>query len=174
MTVRAEIDSYTEAAKALDEEKLAIVQSIFPKAHKSGEYLFECEGVVDVAELMEVCERTGLKATIKPHKGSAFHLQREGLLERISKLESDGQLVKDWMKQGDTIVQVHAPNLALLSMNCVDLLENACTEELQTRLTEGWRILAVCPPFDERRPTYIIGKYEPDEQVASSRGGRGR
>jgi hypothetical protein len=60
-----------------------------------------------------------------------------------------------------TTVQVHIPNLGLLSMDEVDWMENACTQELQRRLDAGWRILAVCPPNMERRPTYILGRTRP-------------
>lgn len=59
---------------------------------------------------------------------------------------------------GINTVHVHIPNIGLLSMNEVDWLEDACTEELQCRLDEGWRILAVCPPDSVRRPTYILGR----------------
>jgi hypothetical protein len=58
------------------------------------------------------------------------------------------------------IVQVHIPNIGLLSMNRVLLLENSCTDELQEKLDEGWRILAICPPNGTRRPDYILGRNQ--------------
>lgn len=55
-------------------------------------------------------------------------------------------------------IQVAIPDLALLSIREVRVLEDACTDELQDRLDNGWRIIAVCPPNSQRRPDYILGK----------------
>lgn len=55
-------------------------------------------------------------------------------------------------------VQVSIPNLALLMIDEVTWLEDECTERLQEKLDEGWRILAVCPPNSQRRPDYILGR----------------
>jgi hypothetical protein len=38
------------------------------------------------------------------------------------------------------------------------LLDDACTDNLQAHLNEGWRIIAVCPPDAKRRPDYILGR----------------
>jgi hypothetical protein len=46
----------------------------------------------------------------------------------------------------------------LLSVNDTLLCEDCCTNELQARLDEGWRIIAVCPQ-EARRPDYILGRY---------------
>jgi len=56
------------------------------------------------------------------------------------------------------VVHVHLPNLGLLSMNEVVLLEDACTDELQRTLDDGYRIICVCPPAGTRRPDYILGR----------------
>lgn len=56
------------------------------------------------------------------------------------------------------ITQVTVANEKLLTITEVTWLEDACTQELQGRLNEGWRILAVCPSNDQRRPDYILGK----------------
>lgn len=55
-------------------------------------------------------------------------------------------------------VNVHVPNLGLLMVNEVTWLEDCCTEVLQEYLDKGWRILAVCPQPDQRRPDYILGR----------------
>lgn len=55
-------------------------------------------------------------------------------------------------------VTIAIPDQALLKIDKVTWLENACTEELQQHLDDGWRILAVCPPNAQRRPDYILGK----------------
>lgn len=60
--------------------------------------------------------------------------------------------------EGQVNIQVAIPNLLLFSVNEVDWLEDACTQDLQNHLDDGWRILAVCPAENSRRPTYILGR----------------
>lgn len=59
-----------------------------------------------------------------------------------------------------TVYQVSVANVGLLQIQTVRLLEDCCTDELQGHLKGGWRILAVCPPNDARRPTYIVGHFD--------------
>ncbi len=60
-------------------------------------------------------------------------------------------------------VHVHVPNVGLLFITEVDVLEDCCTDNLQSYLKEGWRILCVCPPNSQRRPDYVIGRAKPEE-----------
>lgn len=53
--------------------------------------------------------------------------------------------------------EVHVPNLGLLNVNEVTYVEDCCTNELQTHLEKGWRIVAACPQPDQRRPDYVLG-----------------
>lgn len=55
-------------------------------------------------------------------------------------------------------VEVHVPGLGLLAIDEVYVETDYCTESLQDRLEEGWRIIAVCPQPDQRRPDYILGR----------------
>lgn len=55
-------------------------------------------------------------------------------------------------------VHVQIPHIGLLAMDEVSVEENCCTDMLQRRLDEGWRILCVCPPNAARRPDYILGR----------------
>lgn len=57
-----------------------------------------------------------------------------------------------------TVISVANHNLFEVAK--VTWLENACTEELQRMLDAGWRILAVCPSNDARRPDYVLGLKE--------------
>jgi hypothetical protein len=60
---------------------------------------------------------------------------------------------------GNTVnINIALPNIGLLVIDEVTWLDDACTEALQDKLTEGWRILAVCPPNGTRRPDYILGR----------------
>lgn len=59
---------------------------------------------------------------------------------------------------------VHMPGNGLLMFNETLLLEDTCTDTLQESLNKGWRIIVACPQPDQRRPDYILGRYNPDTQ----------
>lgn len=63
--------------------------------------------------------------------------------------------VPDLVEHNET-VNVVVPDLGVLAIRHVRLLENGCTDELQRLLDNGWRLLAVCPQ-PTRRPDYILG-----------------
>ena len=58
------------------------------------------------------------------------------------------------------VVNITIPNAALFSVRNLHVIENECTNYVQTWLDKGWRIVAVCPPNDCRRPTFILGHHE--------------
>jgi hypothetical protein len=155
----ASISGFTEAAKNLSDEKLNMLKELFPSAERSGEYMYGAKGVVNLDQLVVLLDATGLTADISPYKACGF-FSKLGLEERLKALEADGYLVKQQLLSG-SVVQVHVPNFSLLNINSVAVLEDACTSYLQAKLDEGWRILAVCPPMSERRPTYIMGRFDP-------------
>lgn len=59
--------------------------------------------------------------------------------------------------------EVSMPGQALSMYNQTLLCENCCTDELQANLLQGWRIIAACPQPDQRRPDYILGRFNPEE-----------
>ena len=61
---------------------------------------------------------------------------------------------------GQQIVNIMIPNAGLFSVKRLKLLSDECTDVVQGFLDEGSRIVAVCPPNDTRRPTYILGHQE--------------
>lgn len=79
------------------------------------------------------------------------------LQDRIRALEMRGSVNTEQYAAG-AAVTIAIPDQALLKIDKVTWLEDACTEELQQHLDDGWRILAVCPPNAQRRPDYILGK----------------
>lgn len=61
----------------------------------------------------------------------------------------------------NAVTHVHVAGQVLSSYNRVHLLSDACTDDLQSKLNEGWRIVACCVPPYQRRPDYILGRWEP-------------
>lgn len=60
-------------------------------------------------------------------------------------------------------VNVAVPGLGLLLISEVHLLADGCTDALSDWLKEGWRILAICPQPDQRRPDYVLGRAGKEE-----------
>lgn len=55
-------------------------------------------------------------------------------------------------------VNVMVPGLGLLLLSEVKLAQDYCTDLLNHELKNGWRIVAVCPQPDQRRPDYVLGR----------------
>lgn len=55
-------------------------------------------------------------------------------------------------------VNVHIPGIGLMVINRVVIEQDLCTEKLQEKLDDGWRIIAACPQPDQRRPDYVLGR----------------
>ena len=56
----------------------------------------------------------------------------------------------------------------LSKVNQTKLLEDACTDMLQSALSDGWRIISVCPQPNQRRPDYILGMVVSADEVTKS------
>ncbi len=54
--------------------------------------------------------------------------------------------------------QLHLPNNDLLNYEEVRAHEDLCTDTLQGYLDDGWRMIAVIPQVNQRRPDYILGR----------------
>lgn len=63
---------------------------------------------------------------------------------------------------------VHVGGGMIATYNEVMLKENACTDELQVILNNGWRLIACCVQPDARRPDYILGRYNSNLEVSES------
>jgi hypothetical protein len=62
---------------------------------------------------------------------------------------------------------VHVGGGLLVTFNELKLSEDTCTDALQIELNDGWRIVAVCVQPDQRRPDYILGRYNPSIDTTS-------
>ena len=60
---------------------------------------------------------------------------------------------------------VHIGGGFIATYNELKLKENSCTDELQNELNDGWRIISVCVQPNQRRPDYVLGRYNPNLDV---------
>lgn len=175
MIVRAEIShNWPITESKPTEEALAPLKELMPSFNLStygdGFYSYSNEEVVDLDLLFAVCAPFKIEPRIRPFKGHNILAKGKDFGAKIKSLEDDVRMIRQSMADGDTVVSVHVPNFSLLQFNEVDVLEDFCTDALQKKLNEGWRMLCICPPLNERRPTYIIGRFcDPTEQTSISR-----
>jgi hypothetical protein len=55
-------------------------------------------------------------------------------------------------------VNVMIPGNFLSEVTDVKVVYDFCTDMLGDEIKNGWRILAICPQPDQRRPDYVLGK----------------
>jgi hypothetical protein len=106
---------------------------------------------------------SGEDATVKSESFVADD-QYMKTLDRIEKLASKMEVFANSTGPGEynEKVEVYTPGMGLMLFNRVMLAEDACSDQLQTHLDEGWKIIAACPQPNQRRPDYILGRYDPD------------
>ena len=68
-------------------------------------------------------------------------------------------------KEFNEKININISGNSLSTFNDIMLLEDSCTDELTVNINKGWRIIAVCPQPDQRRPDYILGRWNPDVTV---------
>lgn len=57
-------------------------------------------------------------------------------------------------------LEIHQPNMPLFTYNDFTYITDCCTELLMSGYIEkGYRVVAVCPQPDQRRPDYVLGRY---------------
>jgi hypothetical protein len=84
--------------------------------------------------------------------------------EKSTALESLVDKIKDSTFNSKT--NVHVGGGLITTYNDLLLKEDTCTDDLQNELNNGWRIIAVCTQADQRRPDYVLGRFNPQLKVA--------
>jgi hypothetical protein len=149
---KIEVRTYGEEWQALTEEQYAELAALGPFPEKKDQYWGQ-EILVDLSVVGPELARLNLKADLLPYSKNNMVVK---LKDQINRLEQEQSLIKRSLD--GSAVQVHVPNLGLMSINEVTHLDDCCTDFLQEHLDKGWRILAVCPPNAQRRPDYILGR----------------
>lgn len=138
---------YDGQAKLVDlaksDEIYAFLQAMLPEApepeRKADQWAWPRESLVEL-------ETDGIWLT---EHGVTFQIKKIKGTTSLKAIAPDG-IVHN--------VYVQVPHVGLLSVDEVQVEEDCCTDLLQRRLNEGWRILCVCPPNAARRPDYILGR----------------
>lgn len=106
---------------------------------------------LDVEQLEKLSEDIFDFITIKPLKKVSFSKE----LPDLSVKDIDIKNVKDVLAK---TLQVHLPSNELLRIKEVIVEDDLCTDELQKKLDDGFKILAILPQAGQRRPDYVLGR----------------
>jgi len=145
--VRLEYESY----RANDEEKKKL-SVIWPELADPKNDWPECKPVLmNVEEIPDwVCAINAVR--LKPVQHVRFQSPENPDLNKMESKE-----VREFVK---TVNQIVFPGYELIQFNMVKNLNECCTNEVQSYLDDGWRIIAVMPQPNQRRPDYIIVKRQ--------------
>lgn len=166
-------ESYKSGIEQSDKELAARIAFIevmgFDKPDKSGAAL---KGLVLTEKQIADCLLTGNLPTVE--RTIPIEDSLEGELIKFRTVVDKLHALPSLERAFNSKVEVHMPGQALATYNQTMLAENCCTDELQGLLDAGWRVIAACPQPDQRRPDYILGRFNPDHAVLSSGAGRNR
>lgn len=157
MIFKTTINFYQMDPAGFTDEQAAMVLNLFP-AHAFGlgrwrekgkETYFaineEVANINDVLDLGIPSEHINLKP-----------LPRLTMMrDKFRKLNS---AIPDERRAAGDTYQVNLPGFDLLAMREIGYREDACTEDVDALLKQGWSILAILPQPNHRRPDYIIGR----------------
>jgi len=161
MQLNISISEYGEFPEDFDFEAF---QAIWPKnlQAREGEWPKHWYEVSNTTQRLngdeiQTLSEMGIKFEIKPFPGSMIVKMKD----RAGYEPYQKPTIQNF--QTGQAVQISIPDIGLLHMNDVMVLDDACTDNLQDHLNDGWRILAVCPPNAARRPDYILGRTTRNE-----------
>ena len=118
----------------------------------------------DAVELLEVLPK-GFEATIQGEASVSLYVAIWHEIRQIKRkiLLLDTRDEPHPQQHNRMYNDNHIANESLLRIKETRVFDDCCTESIDKKLTEGWRILAVCPQPDQRRPDYILGRMERNE-----------
>lgn len=150
-----------EAAKFKGIEFLSIAP--FVEDESSYQTIVNETFVLDKDQVMQLV-LAGINFKVKQEIKVALDITKE-IIELAEKpikiMTGDGTIGNTYNNR----CEVHMPGNAMAFYNEVLLKEDACTDELQTALHSGWRLIAACPQPNQRRPDYILGRFNPDLEI---------
>ena len=79
------------------------------------------------------------------------------------------QLAKFSSQQFNEKCNVPNYDTSMQLINQILLLEDCCTDYLQLAISDGWRIIAISPQPDQRRPDYILGRHTDNPTTSALR-----
>lgn len=114
---------------------------------------------------------------IRTVAGESANINNQLLNDKLAKIEDKLLKFADALDHAtdntyNETCYVHTGGGLLVSLNETTLCEDCCTDNLQRHLNEGWRVIACCVQPNQRRPDYILGRYNPTFQSGNNEGAK--
>lgn len=156
-------DSEVEKARKIKarEERTAFLTSIGVTL-KPGTEDHPTGILLNDSQLVQAMSR---KLELKVKNTREFASEADGALVKFNTLAAKLLALPAMERSFNEKCHVHMPGQALATYNEVMLLADACSDNLQNTLDAGWRIIASCPQPDQRRPDYILGRFNPARDI---------
>ena len=134
---------------SVKDENRDVLSQIWPELKDNTDRYLSLEDVlIEIDDLpSEIFASDGVK--IKPVRKVRFENFNAPNLNDIKDIGA----VKEFVK---TVNQIVMPGYELLGYGQIIVLDDCCTDVVQSHLDDGWRIIAVMPQPDSRRPDYIL------------------
>lgn len=148
MIVQVKVNSWS--LKKIAQEKYSLLRKAFPDLNEEQKENYrDIEAAVDLEEF--------LAFDIEPSNVEIKPVARLSLPEDKFQDLRKAKTAKE-ISSAVTTVNVTLPGYELPLYTHVDWREDCCTQEIQDLLKDGWRILAILPQPNQRRPDYILGR----------------
>jgi hypothetical protein len=141
-------------------EALSIDEAISKFPLNVSPYYGTSSMVVSLEELHKSFEVVDLIRVVDVDVENVFDIDIEALADKISS-SIIGKTTENIYNQR---LEIHQPNSPLFMYNEYKVLTDCCTEYLQEEIDNGWRVVSVCPQPDQRRPDYVVAKYNAEKE----------
>ena len=158
MIISARVDYFDGSWKALTDEQYAELREVIAGLPKNREEFCHSTFLID-DEGMRLLARHGLNIRLEDGPAADnINTMLVKLQNRVEELTLDQRRDLPKLASAGALVQIAIPDMPLMYVNEIIVETSCCTDIIQDRLNDGWRILAVCPPNAQRRPDYILGR----------------
>lgn len=147
-------ETFDESLVESDKDYKLVVPADAYQISELNNYIVELERFTSVFPNLEISIKGVPKSVGSDNQDLISQMNR--IAEKIEDAKNRFEKVVEFNQR----CEVHVPNLGLLNINQLAYATDYCTEELQRLLHQGWRILAICPQPDQRRPDYILGMHK--------------
>jgi hypothetical protein len=148
------VDFFKKEATAEEWDRMIQLGCDLPRDMTGREHTYQVNFVGSMSEMVTLQEAfPKIKWTIGKVRGILYDADFD--VTRFS-----GGKIDQWDGSAAQINNISVAGQALLDIRTITWVEDSCTELVQRALDDGWKIVAVCPANDSRRPTYILGHNE--------------
>ncbi len=163
-------DNYYKDDEAIKENNPIVDYYLYSRVENADNYVMikKDNHLVNLFDFALKCKyKFFIKETVieKNESVEGFALLLHKLEEKANQLESVVNKIRDNTFNQKT--NVHVGGGLITTYNDLCLKEDVCTDILQQKLNNGWRIIAVCIQPNQRRPDYILGRYNPSLEVVN-------